>query len=304
MTTDPTPAGAGQPPGAPEVRPEHGFAALSEMTMHYAAAGAGEPLVLLHGFPQTWFAWRRVMPALAARYRVIAPDLRGLGRSSRPAGGYRKARVAEDVWELVNGALGHDRFLLAGHDWGGPVAYALAAAHRDAVHKLAILDVMIPLEGDDRFSTSQGRWHHGFHRTQDLPEALLAGREGLYVRWFHRAFAAHPGAIDDAAVDEYARAYAEPGAMRAGLAYYREIPRDMADNTRALAAGKLAMPVLALGGAESFGRRELTRESMRAVAANVAGGVVAGSGHFIPEEKPRELAERLLAFFADGPDGG
>lgn len=145
---------------------EHGFAPLSGVTLHYVAAGAGEPVVLLHGFPQTWAAWRRVIPALAGRYRVVAPDLRGLGASSRPAGGYRKSRVAEDVWELMNGVLGHDRFMVAGHDWGGPTAFALAAAHRDAVRKLAILDATIPGDGTDLFSTSQGRWHHGFHRTQ------------------------------------------------------------------------------------------------------------------------------------------
>lgn len=283
---------------------EHRVARLSEVAMHYVTAGAGEPLVLLHGFPQTWYEWRLVMPALAARYRVIAPDLRGLGASSRPAGGYDKTRVAEDVWELASGALGHERFLLAGHDWGGPVAFALAAAHRGAVRKLAILDATIPGDGTDLFSTSQGRWHHGFHRTPDLPEALLAGRERLYVAWFLRNFAAFPGAIDDDAIEAYARAYAEPGAMRAGLAYYRALPRDIADNERAIAAGKLAMPVLALGGGESFGRRELALESMRRVAVDVRGGVVAGSGHFIPEEKPAELAARLLAFFADEPPPG
>ena len=132
---------------------------------------------------------------------------------------------------------------------------------------------------------------------QDLPEALLAGRERIYVTWFLRAFAAHPGAIDDATVEEYARAYAQPGAMRAALAYYRAIPRDIAENERAIAAGKLEMPVLALGGGESFGRRELALESLRRVANDVHGGVVAGCGHFIPEEKPEELAAQLLAFF-------
>lgn len=277
----------------------HHFALLSDMTMHYVTAGKGEPLVLLHGFPQSWYEWRLIIPALAAHYCVIAPDLRGLGDSSRPPDGYHKTRVAEDVWELVHGVLGHERFLLAGHDWGGPVAFMLAAAHRGAVRKLAMLDVTIPGDGTDHFSTSQGRWHHGFHRALDLPEALLAGRERVYISWFLKQFAAHPGAIGDAAIDEYARTYAEPGAMRAGLAYYRAIPRDIADAQTAIAAGKLAMPVLALGGDQSFGRRALTLESTRRVAHDVQGGVVPDSGHFIPEERPRELATRLLTFFAD-----
>lgn len=282
---------------ASDIRIERRYARLSEIWMHYVTAGDGEPLALLHGFPQTWHAWLPVIPALAARYRVIAPDLRGLGATSRPAGGYRKTRVAEDVWELMHGELGYDRFLLAGHDWGGPTAFALAARRREAVRKLAILDVTIPGDGSNAFSTSQGRWHHGFHRAPDLPEALLAGRERIYVTWFLRHFAAHPGAIGAAATEEYVRAYEEPGAMRAGLAYYRAIPQDIADNERARAQGRLEMPVLGLGGAESFGRRELTLESMRRVARNATGGVVQDCGHFIPEEKPAELARRLLAFF-------
>ncbi len=276
----------------------HHYAKLSEMTMHYVTAGSGEPVVLLHGFPQTWYEWRLIMPMLAARYHVIAPDLRGLGQSSRPATGYHKARIAEDVWELMSDTLGHTSFYLVGHDWGGPVAYALAAAHRRAVRKLAILDVMIPGDGSDQFSTSQGRWHHGFHRTLDLPEALIQGRERIYITWFLNNFAAHPGIIPDSAIDEFARNYAAPGAMRAGLAYYRAIPQDIVDNQKSIAAGKLTIPVLALGGGESFGRRRLTLESMQRVASDVRGGVVDGAGHFIPEEKPEELAAALLDFFA------
>lgn len=277
----------------------HHFARLSEVTLHYVTMGAGSPLVLLHGFPQTWYEWRLVMPALAAGYQVIAPDLRGLGDSSRPAGGFAKRRVAEDIWELVHDHLGHERFHLVGHDWGGPVAYALAAGHRDAVRKLAILDVTIPGDGSDVFSSSQGRWHHGFHRTLDLPEALIQGRERIYIAWFLKNFSANPGAIDDAAIDEYARTYAEPGAMRAGLGYYRAIPEDIADNQRFMAYGKLEMPVLALGGSETFGRRGLVVESLKRVAHNVEGGVIEGTGHFIPEEVPQTLAARLLTFFSE-----
>ena len=120
----------------------------------------------------------------------------------------------------------------------------------------------------------------------------------VYISWFLKNFTARPDAIPEAAIDEFARTYAAPGAMRAGLAYYRAIPQDIADNQAAVADGKLAMPVLALGGGESFGRRELTLESMRRVADDVRGGVIEGAGHFLPEEKPDEIAERLLAFFA------
>jgi pimeloyl-ACP methyl ester carboxylesterase len=133
---------------------KHCFAYLSQLRMHYVTAGEGEPLVLLHGWPQTWYGWREVIPLLAEKFHVIAPDLRGLGDTSRPQDGYDSATIANDVWELVNGELGHERFFLAGHDWGGPVAFSLAAHYRDAVRKLAIIDVSIP--GDGTANISQG----------------------------------------------------------------------------------------------------------------------------------------------------
>ena len=280
---------------------QHHHVRLRELNMHVVTAGAGEPVVLLHGFPQTWYEWRELIPRLATRYHVIAPDLRGLGDSTRPQDGYDKKTVAADVWELVHDEMGIERFHLVGHDWGGPTAFALSTAHRDAVRRFAILDVTIPGDGSDVFSSSQGRWHHGFHRTLDLPEALVHGRERVYVSWFLKAFAAHPGVFSEQAIDEYARCYAQPGAMRAGFNYYRAIPRDEADNRAAIAQGKLRMPVLALGGGESFGRRELVLESMRRVAEDVRGGVIEHAGHFLPEEATDPVAEALLDFF--GEDG-
>jgi len=280
---------------------QHHYVRLRDLIMHVVTAGEGEPVLLLHGFPQTWYEWRDLIPRLATRYHVIAPDLRGLGDSTRPQDGYDKQTVAADLWQLLHHEMGIDRFFLVGHDWGGPTAFALSTAHRDAVRRLAILDVTIPGDGSDVFSSSQGRWHHGFHRTLDLPEALVHGRERLYVSWFLNAFAAHPGVFSEQAIDEYARCYAQPGAMRAGFNYYRAIPRDEADNRAAIAQGKLTMPVLGLGGGESFGRRELVLESMRRVAQDVRGGVIEHAGHFLPEEATDTVAQALLEFF--GEDG-
>ena len=283
----------------------HHFADLGEVLMHYVTAGQGPPVVLLHGWPQTWWEWRHVIPALAEKYSVIAPDMRGLGDSSRPLGGYDKRTIANDIWSLVAERLGHRSFFLVGHDWGGPTAFALAAAHPQAVRRLVILDVVIPGSGGD-FSEGGQRWHHPFHMTPDLPEALTEGRERLYLSWFYRTFAYRPDAITDADLDEYVRTYSQPGAMRAGFAYYRALLQDAADNKAMLAQDKLAMPVLAIGGAVSYphgrGRGSAPEQSLRQVALDVRGAVIPECGHFIPEEAPDVLNKYLLDFFAAEKD--
>ena len=278
----------------------HHFADLGDVLLHYVTAGKGPAVVLLHGWPQTWWEWRHVIPALAEKYTVIAPDMRGLGDSSRPLGGYDKKTVANDIWLLVAERLGHKSFFLVGHDWGGPTAFALAAAHPQAVRRLVILDVVIPGGGGD-FSEGGRRWHHQFHMTPDLPEALTQGREHIYLSWFYRTFAYRADAIGPTDLAEYLRTYSQPGAMRAGFAYYRALMQDIADNEALLANAKLPMPVLAIGGGVSYphgrGRGSAPEQSLRGVALDVRGEVVADCGHFIPEEAPDLLVDRLLAFF-------
>ncbi len=281
-----------------EFKVEHHYAELDDVLLHYVTAGSGPPLVLIHGWPQTWFEWRRIMPALAERYTVIAPDMRGLGDSSRPLTGYDKQTVARDIWKVVNGKLGHDRFFLAGHDWGGPTAYALTTQHPEAVRRLAIVDVVIPGDGGD-FSQGGRRWHHQFHMTPDLPEALMQGREDVYLRWFYREFSYLPTAIGEDEIKEYLRTYRQPGAMRAGFSYYRALPQDAATNREIIVRMKLEMPVLAIGGAKSRGRGTEPEESLKRVATNVRGVVVPECGHFIPEEQPEILARLLLDFFVE-----
>lgn len=282
----------------------HHFARLSQVTMHYVTAGAGTPVVLLHGWPSTWYEWRHVIGRLTPGWRVIAPDLRGLGDTSRPPAGYDKQTVAGDVRELV-GHLGIGRFHLVGHDWGGPTAFALASQMPEAVRTLAIVDVTVPGLGPD---ISQGgrRWHHLFHRTPDLPEALVAGRERLYLSWFYSEFSWQRGAITDADIDEYVRTYRKPGALRAGFSYYRAASEDAEANLRLQEAGfRLPMPVLALGGArtEARARGMEPAESLACIADRVEGGVIPESGHFVPEEQPDALVDRLLRFWQAHPDG-
>lgn len=276
---------------------EHRYAHLQEVVLHYVEAGEGHPLLLLHGWPQTWWEWRHVIPRLAQRYRVIAPDLRGLGDSSRPLDGYDKRTLAADLSQLMKEHLGIERFHLVGHDWGGPTAFALAIGRQEAVSALAILDVVVPGDGGDGFSQGGRRWHHAFHMTPDLPEALTAGREEAYLGWFYRTFSHRPEAIGEEDLREYLRTYRQPGAMRAGFSLYRALPRDVADNQESLKRGRLRMPTLAVGGAESWGRRDEVGKSLRLVAESVEETIVADCGHFIPEEQPQVLAERLLGFF-------
>ncbi len=274
---------------------------LSRLTLHVVCAGAGDPVLLLHGWPQSWHEWRKVMPLLAPHHRLVVPDLPGLGDSAPSPDGYDKQHLAAHLVELAD-RLGLDRFHLVGHDWGGPTAFALACAVPERIRTLTVLDVTIPGIGPD---ISQGgrRWHHAFHMTPELPEALVQGRERAYLGWFFEAFCWRRGAIAPADVDEYVRCYSRPGALAAGFAYYRAIPDDSAANQAILDSGfRLPMPVLALGGgrAEARGRGDEPFESLRLVARTIEGGTIPDCGHFIPEEQPELLAERLLAFFASG----
>jgi pimeloyl-ACP methyl ester carboxylesterase len=276
---------------------QHEYAEVGEVRLHYVTAGQGPAVVLIHGWPQTWYMWRDVMPALAARYRVIAPDLRGLGDSSRPLAGYDKKTLAEDIWRLVHDTLGERRLFVVGHDWGGPVAYALAAQHRDAVRRMAIFDVPVP--GDGTPVMYSNRWHHGLHWELDFPEALTAGREDVYLGFFYRNWGARPNAISEEAQREYLRTYRQPGAMRAGFSLYRATPQDVADNEAFREQGKLTMPILVYGGAHGRGRGMAAMESWQRVAIDVRGGIAEGCGHWIPEERPDWVVQQLIAFFGE-----
>jgi pimeloyl-ACP methyl ester carboxylesterase len=276
---------------------KHHTATVGEVRLHYVTAGSGDAVVLLHGWPQTWFEWRRIIPALAAKYTVVAPDLRGLGDSSKPQGGYDKRTVADDIYKLVQ-KLGFERIYLVGHDWGGPTAYAYAVAHPEDVRNLVILDVSIPNESWEKFPmfNRRGTWHLTFHGVRDLPESLVAGRERTYLSWFYRSAAYNPGVIAEYEIDEYVRCYSAPGGLRAGFEYYRAIATDIAHNQEH-AKTRLKMPVLALGGDRGFGQAPLL--SMRELAENVRGGVIEHCGHWIVEEQTDYLIDQLTTFFAE-----
>ncbi len=264
-------------------------------TIHYLRGGRGDPLVLIHGWPQTWFEWRLVMPLLAARFDVIVPSLRGIG-GSRPAeqAGYDAPSMAEDIRELLR-ALGISSAHVVGHDIGMLVAYAHAVRFPEATRKLVIMEgVLIGLEPmTTDFSRFPRAWNFGFNMTPDLPESLTRDRERLFFDYFFDYIAAHPEAITEAARAEYVRAYTQPGAMSAGFGWYRAFPQDMEFIKRS-AATKLKMPVLGLGGDKVMG--DFMVPMLQQVAEDVRGHVFADCGHYVPEEKPDALVEQLAAF--------
>jgi pimeloyl-ACP methyl ester carboxylesterase len=279
----------------------HGMADIEPgLRLHYATAGGGpRTVVLLHGFPQTWWEWRRVIPGLvAAGFRVVAPDYRGAGHSWRPAGGYDKQTMARDIHTLVRAHLGiEDPVSVVGHDIGLMVAWAYARTFPGEVSHLALVDAPLPgtavfdrLRGDPRV------WHFAFHGARDVAEMLVSGRERQYLQAFFDARTADPCAIGEADLDRYASAYAAPGAMRAGFELYRAFDQDAADNREALRRdGRLLVPVLAVGGTTST-TGPLMGEMMREVADDVTDVRIPGSAHWIPEENPRALLDTLLAF--------
>lgn len=236
------------------------------------------------------------MPELAKSYRVIAPDLRGLGDSSRPANGFDMRTVSGEVATLLRDVLQLEQIYLAGHDWGGPAAFALAAFNPGLVRKLVMLDAAVPGDGSGTYSQGGRRWHHAFHQTMDLPEALITGREDLYYRYFYRQFGHRQDAMTEDDIREYLRTYREAGTLRTGLAYYRAVPQTVRDNEAFLREQRLTMPILAYGGSEAFGRGEEGFTSLQRVGRDVKGGVIPDCGHWVAEERPEFVLTEMSAF--------
>jgi pimeloyl-ACP methyl ester carboxylesterase len=277
----------------------HHMASVNGIQIHYVIGGQGDPaVVLLHGWPETWYEWHRVMPALAKNYTVVAPDLRGLGDSSKPLTGYDGKTLAEDIHQLVT-QLGFKTIFLVGHDIGTQVAYSYAAEHPTEVKSLAVMELTIP------GFVPPGRmplWWVIFHQTPDVPEALVQGKEMMYLSWFFHNLPFNPAAITQADINEYVSHYSAPGGMRAGFEHYRAFPQDTIQNQN-YSKTKLTMPVLALGGGyiPTFGGN-ITMPTviygMKILAQNVTGITVPNSGHYIPEEQPDVVVKLLNNFFS------
>src|SRR5215469_2789721 len=278
----------------------HEAATAGSVRIHYVIGGKGPLVTLLHGFPQHWREWRLVMPALAeAGYTVIAPDLRGFGYSDKPLEGFDVGTVAEDIRQVI-AKLGRaeEKARIVGHDVGSAVAYAWAAAHPEQVEQLVLMEGLpAGLEPSGTATPMlQGKplWHLAFGMTPDVPERLLADRERIFVEFLLRLGCYDPMTFPDEEIDAYTRPFAALGGVRGALAHIRAIPGSAALN-RKLAEKELVMPVLAIGAEVSFGK--YMAEGARRFARHVSGQVAERSGHWIPEERPDWLSERLLAFF-------
>lgn len=277
---------------------EHHMVPAAGLRFHCVTGGSGPAVVLIAGFPQSCYAWRRVMPLLTPRFRVIVVDLPGQGDSDKPVGGYDTQTAAFRVNALLK-ELGVGRHLLVGHDVGSWVAYPYAHAFEQELSGVVFLDANIPgvtLQPVIKVAEPDywRNWHFLFNMIEDLPEALLHGRERVLIEWFfNRKTAVFMSTFSKADIDEYERTYQLPGGLRGMLGYYRAVIEDMEQN-KALFARKLRVPILALGGDK--GSAPTIFDAMQPLGEHVQGGVIANSGHYIPEEQPEALAAEILKF--------
>jgi pimeloyl-ACP methyl ester carboxylesterase len=267
------------------------------VTIHVRTGGAGPAVVLLHGYGETGDMWAPLAAELAADHTVIVPDLRGLGLSSKPAGGFDKKTQAGDVAGVLD-ALHVEKVDLVTHDIGNMVGFAFAALHGERVKRFVLIDAPVPGVGPwEEVLKNPLLWHFRFGGP-DM-ERLVAGRERIYLDRFWNEFSAHPARFTEQSREHYAELYALPGAMHSGFAQFAAFDQDALDNKEILASkGKLTMPILAVGGEKSFGPMMAT--VMRAAATDVTEGVVPDSGHWIMEENPAATTALVREFLGKG----
>jgi pimeloyl-ACP methyl ester carboxylesterase len=269
------------------------FADVNGIKLHYVSAGSGPVVILLHGWPQTWFAWRETIARLAPRFTVIAPDLRGTGLSERTSTGYDKRTIAADIRALIAHVAGARAHVVA-HDMGGKAAYMLAHLHPECIEKLVMVDCLVPgTENTD--ALRGGAWHYGFHMAAEIPEMLTQGREREYIAAQIRAWSYRKDAVTEAVIAESARHYASPGGMTAGFNYYRAL-RDDAALAASFAGRTLDMPILAIGGRHGVGAK--LADALRKQASNLTAVIAEDSGHFVAEEVPDFFCDQVERFLA------
>jgi len=291
---------------------EHHVVKINGARFHYVTAGSGEPVLLIPGWPESWIAWRKVVPLLVrAGRRVVVLDPRGIGESEKPAGGYDLDTAARDLHEFLEAIKlatpgGID---IVAHDIGSWIAHAEAVNYPADVRRLVLTEVLIPglIPAPSTATPSDAAnlkgWQFAFNRLNDLPEVLVEGHERAYLTWIFATKSTRSYAIDSAAIDEYTRQYSAPGAMRAGFDWYRaNFDDEGLAQAKARAAKRLTMPVLALGGSDGVG--DALRATIASSGDHVQGGAIGQNcGHFLPEECPDELTEAILKFWQSTPRG-
>ena len=276
-------------------------ASVNDTAIHYVRGGRGPTVVLLHGFPQSWYEWRRIMPRLSKRFTVVAVDLRGVGGSAPTADGYAAVDLARDVHQLIE-RLELGPAHVVGHDVGGGVAYAFAREFPDHTSTVTVLEMPIPgIEPRLINEIDASLWHVPFHMTPQLPEALLAGRQEIYFRYFFNEFTTDNTAISDADVAHYAHAYRDPDHLRPAFEFYRAMPANVTYNSGH--TEPIDVPLLLVGGEHLFGPiMPRIAESLRANYgwSDVRVHVVNGAKHYLVEERPDEVAELIERHTASG----
>ena len=267
-------------------------AEVGGVKLHYLTAGEGPVVILLHGYTQTSRMWRPLIPLLAGKFRVIAPDLPGIGDSAIPADGLDMKTAAIRVHALAK-SLGVEKARVVGHDIGLMVAYAYAAQFPSETEKLALLDAFLPgVEGWEAVYDDPNVWHFRFHGP--TPEALVSGRERTYFAYFWNDLAADKArSLNVADRAAYVTAYSRPGRMRAGWAYFAAWPQTAKDFAQ-LAQTRLAIPVLTIGGDKSLG--EVLGRQAKLISPDVTVIVLKDTGHWVLEERPKETTDALLSF--------
>jgi pimeloyl-ACP methyl ester carboxylesterase len=305
MSVTSIPEGPGSVAGAPNLPDgfadtfDSRFVDTGDLRLHAVVGGEGPPLLLVHGWPQTWYAWRMLMPSLAREFEVVAVDQRGIGLSDKPKDGYDTRTLGNDMVALME-ALGHERFALYGTDVGMPIAYAVAADHPERVERLVVSEAPLPgiSPSPPLFlppPLNARLWHLAFNQLPaEVNEALVRGREDIF---FGAEFDASAGTnkLPDEVVRHYLDTLAsDSDALRGSFEFYRAIPTTSAQNAERMAT-RLAMPVLAIGGAESVG--EAAAATMKLVADDVQGAVVPAA-HWVAEQAPTELLAAVSEFLA------
>jgi pimeloyl-ACP methyl ester carboxylesterase len=269
------------------------YVELTDVRLHVVTGGEGPPVLLIPGWPQTWYGWRLVMPELARHRQVVAVDTRGVGLSSKPRTGYDTGTLARDLVELMD-ALGHERFAVVGHDIGMWIGYALAADHPERIERLAVAEAAVPgLTPSPGLFESPQLWHFGFNRLPELNEVLVRGREEEFFGYQLRSKATQP--LPEQAIQVYVDALKNPDALRASFEFYRALDTTIEQNARRKQT-RLTLPVLTIAGAKSL--NDAVERTMRLAADDVRAMVLPACGHYPAEEQPEVMVKTLIDFLA------